>query len=337
MDERCSGDPPVDLAGLLAPKCYRIISEIGSGRTSHVYLIASTRWEDCRFVLKRVDIRANECLFAQELPILCSIAHPHVINIYDFFTEGTYSYLILEYCPGGSLMDVIRARGPLPAEQLYRCCAEVASGLAYCHAHGVSHGDIKPDNILLDSCERCKLADFGLGQRVEPSSASTQFAGSLAFMAPEVIARRAFDPFIADIWSLGVTFFWMARGCSPFPLRDTTALLKETQCGLPSTANKSGLIPAPFFHLLRQMIEPRPELRLSIQATLDQLAAMAEQEAAGRKAQLPKRARTLASGQSFMAVHWPPSSRGILAHGASTTNLHGFGGQGPRRRMRGAA
>jgi serine/threonine protein kinase len=171
-------------------------------------------------------------------------------------------------------MDFIKTKGPLPPEFLYRFCHQAASGLAYCHSQGISHGDIKPDNILLDLHQRCKLADFGLGQQVDPAVASTQFVGSLAFMAPEVLVRRAFDPFIADIWSLGITFYWMGRGASPFRLTDAATLLRSTQCGLP--ANASAHMPHQFVRLLRQMVEPNPELRIPLADVIPQLVVMAE-------------------------------------------------------------
>jgi serine/threonine protein kinase len=137
-------------------------------------------------------------------------------------------------------------------------------------------------------------------------------------MAPEVIARRAFDPFVADIWSLGITFFWMARGCSPFPLRDTTALLKETQCGLPSTANGGGQIPQGFFRLLRQMIEPRPELRISVQDVTVQLAGMIELTK-GRKNQV-EHVRSISCGQPLYLSHWATQRR--LSRGLACAGYH---------------
>jgi serine/threonine protein kinase len=268
-------DPPSPrLQSIMTRNGYDILSKIGTGRTANVYLIANTRWPDRRFVVKQVDLRANHSLRARELPILSSLTHPNVINIYDSFEEAGIGYLILEYCPGGTLMDLIKSKGPLPTDELYRCCNEVANGLAYCHSQGISHGDIKPDNILLDSHRRCKLADFGLGRQVDSTVASTDFVGSLAFMAPEVLTRHAFDPFVADIWSLGITFYWMGRGSSPFRLTDAARLLRDTQCGLPATASKS--LPPSFLKLLRQMVNPNAENRIALVDVISQLVMMAE-------------------------------------------------------------
>jgi serine/threonine protein kinase len=264
--------PSPALLAMMAQKGYVILSKIGAGRTASVYLIENPRWPARRFVVKQVDLRAHPAARGRELPILSSLDHRNVINIYQFFEEGGIGYFILEYCPGGSLMDLIKARGPLPPEQLYRFAREAATGLAYCHSQGISHGDIKPDNILLDAYQRCKLADFGLGQQVDPAVASTKFVGSLAFMAPEVLSRRAFDPFLADIWSLGVTLYWLARGKSPFRLDSPETLLRDAQCGL--SAKASAGLPWAFARLLHKMIEPNPESRIALADVIGRLLLM---------------------------------------------------------------
>jgi serine/threonine protein kinase len=140
-------------------------------------------------------------------------------------------------------------------------CAQIAAGLAYCHSQGISHGDIKPQNILIDAYRRCKLVDFGLSQHFETKNTSTMFLGSLLFMAPEVILKQAFDPFIADVWSLGITFYWMAVGASPWP--DCQTIMKTVQCGLPPMPTS---LPIQFRNLLKAMVECDPTQRITTDA-----------------------------------------------------------------------
>jgi serine/threonine protein kinase len=134
-------------------------------------------------------------------------------------------------------------------------------GLEKCHSRNVAHRDIKPQNILIGQNGLAKLADFGLSEVVAPGQQSSRFFGSRLFEAPEVIDRIRFDPFAADIWSLGVTMFWIASGKSPFETDDPRYFEDAVHLGI--TVRPGGLDTA-FFKLLRQMIEPDPAKRITI-------------------------------------------------------------------------
>jgi serine/threonine protein kinase len=137
-----------------------------------------------------------------------------VIYFYDFVTTPLFQYLFLEFCPAGTLLDVVRKAGPFEGAQLHAACKAILNGLAYIHGRHIAHLDIKPSNIFIDRFGRPKLADFGISRRfADPSSVHR--AGTLAFLAPEVLGCAAYDPFKADIWSLGVTFYVMAFGSDP--------------------------------------------------------------------------------------------------------------------------
>jgi serine/threonine protein kinase len=155
---------------------------IGSGQTSTVYLANSCRFPEMRFAIKRIDRVHDSSFLQREMATLCGLDHPNVIKLYEFFEDDHYFYIVLEYCPGGSVMDKILVHRPLPSEDLISYCIQIAAGLEYCHGRGVSHGDLKPQNILIDRYNRCKLADFGLAQQMGEVS-STLFLGSRAFMA----------------------------------------------------------------------------------------------------------------------------------------------------------
>jgi serine/threonine protein kinase len=142
---------------------------------------------------------------------------PNVIYLYDFVCTKQALYLFLEYCPGGSLGDVISKHGTFAGKQLYGICKEVLVGLCYTHSMRWAHLDIKPANIFIDKNGRAKLADFGISQMFENTDGASLRAGTLAFAAPELFQRRVYDPFKADICSFALTSYFMTFGSFPYP------------------------------------------------------------------------------------------------------------------------
>ena len=132
--------------------------------------------------------------------------------MYEFFFDNTLSslYIFLEYCNWGSLQDLVDRKGPIKPPLLDLYYFQILNALSYCHEKNIAHRDIKPSNILLDSYGRIKLADFGLSRKLEKGEIIHSYGGSRQYMPPEVICRNQVDPFLANIWSLGITFYVMA-------------------------------------------------------------------------------------------------------------------------------
>ncbi|MFD1148199.1 serine/threonine-protein kinase [Saccharothrix hoggarensis] len=146
--------------------------------------------------------------------------HPHVVSVHDaaFTPQGT-PYLVMELCAGGSLADVVRRDGPLPAERVRQLGVQLADALAAAHAEGVLHRDIKPGNILLDRYGTAKLADFGLAALLdsEGSSTVTRDALSPSYAPPEAFAMAAPTP-TADVYALAATLYDLLAGKPPRPV-----------------------------------------------------------------------------------------------------------------------
>ena len=130
-------------------------------------------------------------------------------------TRG-FSYIVMEYVTGGTLLD--RIGGRLPMEQVLGLIAPVGEALAYAHRQGVVHRDIKPANVLLDEDGRPKLSDFGLARMLEGSSGLTQadsVLGTPEYMAPEQALGRTADQ-RSHLYSLGIIIYQMLLGQTPF-------------------------------------------------------------------------------------------------------------------------
>ena len=152
--------------------------------------------------------------YYNEVNALVECIHPNVIKIYNNFVEKNYHFIILEYCNHGSLYDLIQQKGPLKEQDLYKFTLEFAYGLSYCHSMGIANHDIKPANLLLDEFNKLKIADFGFAS--VQKYLTSEFMGSLAFMSPEKISGFEYNPFLSDIWSFGISLYYMATANLPF-------------------------------------------------------------------------------------------------------------------------
>jgi serine/threonine protein kinase len=239
---------------------------IGHGGFAEVYLVTHLRF-DTEFVAKVMtfdstdDIEASG-VFESEIHALIKLTHPNIIRMYDNFTIGTQVFLILEYCPGGSLRNEITEGDGLSLPRFMEVAVQIADALAYCHSVNIAHHDIKPGNILLDGSRQCKIADFGLCLTTNASKKMRHFGGSLMFIAPEIVQKRPHDPLAADVWALGVTFTMMMTGSSPWDC-DNLGQLRIVSAQGAITFKKP--VPKHIDELIRQMLVVDPGSRLTME------------------------------------------------------------------------
>jgi 5'-AMP-activated protein kinase catalytic alpha subunit len=132
----------------------------------------------------------------------------------------------MEYAQRGDLIGYIRSKERLEEEEAARLFYEVISAVEYIHSIGVAHRDLKPSNILLTNELKIKLADFGLSNMYREGTKLTSPCGSPCYAAPEVIEGRAYEPLLADIWSMGVVLYMMLTGYLPYQHKNTHSLYK---------------------------------------------------------------------------------------------------------------
>ena len=247
---------------------YTFISEIGSGGTARVFVVNSEKFNQF-FVAKIIVLShafndMNWRSVSAEIGALGRLNCPHVIRLYDHFRFGRYCALILEYCPGGSLSDII-PKGGMPIQEFCRVAREIALALAFCHHKSVAHRDLKPSNILIDAYGRVKLADFGLSIYVSSRVMQHSCCGTLIYTAPEVLEKKVNSPFAADIWSLGVLFLVMAQGKGPWRAKDphqVEELVKTGQYWIDPSVDER------IRDLIQFMLVMNPAKRPTIQAVL---------------------------------------------------------------------
>ncbi len=208
--------------------------------------------------------------FSREAELGRAVVHPHVVHTFEagrVRVDGRpLRYLAMEFVEGGSLRDVIRTEGPALEPLLARVAFETTSGLAAIHKAGAIHGDIKPENLLIDVDGRLRISDLGIAflcgmSRASQSSLAAR--GSLPYAAPEQLEGERPIDVRADLYALGLVLHELATGSTVFGTDAvTTALHRRLTADPPSVGRvRSDLSPgivALVDALTRRDVERRP-------------------------------------------------------------------------------
>lgn len=160
--------------------------------------------------------------FEREARLLATFQHPHVIPLLDAGRGADRHYLVMPLIEGTTLADRI-ALGPIPEPEVERIGAALAQALAYIHAHGVAHRDVKPSNVLLGRAGGPLLTDFGIARGGAGEDTATMpgfVTGTVAYIAPEQLGGGAAG-FACDVYSLGLVLLEALTGVRAFPGRGT--------------------------------------------------------------------------------------------------------------------
>lgn len=203
---------------------------LGGGAFGLVYLAHDTEL-DQRVAIKIPHDRDKECALRKEAQLMAclrSLNEPHVVALYDLHEINGMRVIVMEYVEGRSLRAKLGRIGeqcPLEPGEALDIALQACLGLNALHNafsdggkgnSGIFHRDVKPENILLrDSDGMAKIADFGIAAVLESSGMASTTAGTLPYMAPELLEGAGAD-FRADIYSLGVTIYEMLTGRLPF-------------------------------------------------------------------------------------------------------------------------
>lgn len=212
---------------------FLLLDQIGSGGMGGVYrAIDETLDRLVAVKVMRGELSEDENLvdtFRREAKAAAQLSHPHIVQVHSFGKEIGQLLIVMEFVDGRGLDNLIYEQGQLNELLVMRIGYEVAQALGAAERIGLMHGDVKPENIVLDERMHAKLVDFGLAGFIHQTSFEGVW-GTPYYIAPEKVRREAIDE-RADMYSLGATLYHALAGEPPFkgddPLAVVNARLNE--------------------------------------------------------------------------------------------------------------
>lgn len=199
---------------------YRLIKRIGQGGFADVYLarhIYVRRYAVVKVLRGPLSLKARQ-RFQEEASLSMSLDHKHIVRVFDFGIQNGTPYIIMQQATHGSLRSMYPEGTKLPLAIILRYLQQVTDALTYLHGRNLVHHDIKPENMLLDANYNVLLADFGLATMIDKAlqRQSDDFAGTLAYTAPERFHRNYVPTPASDQYSLGIVVYELLTGRRPF-------------------------------------------------------------------------------------------------------------------------
>src|SRR2546430_4824427 len=237
---------------------YSLERELGRGGMGVVYLAREVRLDRPVAIKllppsKASDPKLRE-RFLREARTAAKLSHPNVIPIHAVEEIAEFVFFAMAYIEGETLTERVRNRGPLAPSEASRVLRDVAWALAYAHAQGVIHRDVKPDNILLENGGRVLVADFGIASVVAGAGALStgEVVGTPEFMSPEQALGEAVDA-RSGLYSLGIVGYFAFSGTLPFEAdKATEVLAQQVTQPAPPPGSVAPLVP----RRLAQPIDP---------------------------------------------------------------------------------
>nr|XP_033722468.1 mitogen-activated protein kinase kinase kinase 12 isoform X4 [Tursiops truncatus] len=231
---------------------------VGSGAQGAVFL--------GRFHGEEVAVKKVRDLKETDIKHLRKLKHPNIITFKGVCTQAPCYCILMEFCAQGQLYEVLRAGRPVTPSLLVDWSMGIAGGMNYLHLHKIIHRDLKSPNMLITYDDVVKISDFGTSKELSDKSTKMSFAGTVAWMAPEVIRNEPVSEKV-DIWSFGVVLWELLTGEIPYKDVDSSAIIwgvgsNSLHLPVPSSC------PDGFKILLRQCWNSKPRNRPSFRQIL---------------------------------------------------------------------
>jgi Tol biopolymer transport system component/predicted Ser/Thr protein kinase len=303
---------------------YTITRKLGSGGMGEVYLAHDTRLgRDVALKKLLPELAADDerrTRFEREARAVAALNHPNIVTLYSIERDEDVHFIAMELVDGETLSRLIPPGG-LTLARFFEIALPLTDALSVAHEHGVTHRDLKPDNVMVTASGRVKVLDFGLAKlrprvfddketTVALSDARTlrgQVLGTLAYMSPEQAEGREVDH-RTDIFSLGVLFHQMLTGRRLFEGNSTAAILVSLlRDPAPPVSDLRPDVPARLVRMIQRCLEKAPSRRYQNAGDLRSDLAEVQQEVISGVAAMPQtrgRSRVVpyAAGAAALAI-----------------------------------
>lgn len=239
----CCRPTPIDFDGDVTLFHFTLLRCVGKGAFGKVRVVQHKQTKEL-YALKYIN--KQKCVKMKAVPnviqerrLLEEIDNPYIVNMRYAFQDDENCFFCLDLMLGGDLRFHLERLGSLEEDVVRFYVAQLSSAVAFLHDHGIMHRDIKPDNILLDQRGNAHLTDFNIAVHFSERKL-TGVAGSMAYMAPEILAKRGYTCHV-DWWSLGVCAYELIFGRRPFRGRtnsDLTYSISKDSLKWPEDAEK---------------------------------------------------------------------------------------------------
>ncbi|KAF9545723.1 hypothetical protein EC957_010586 [Mortierella hygrophila] len=259
MGAGCCKEEAIDFNAEIELSHFHLLRSVGKGAFGKVRVVQHKRTKEI-YALKYINkakcirMRAVENII-QERRLLEEVEFSLICNLRYAFQDDENLFMVLDLMLGGDLRFHLERAGPMREDVVRFYVAELALALDALHARRIIHRDLKPDNVLLDEHGHAHLTDFNIAVYFNPTKPLMSIAGSMAYMAPEVLLRKGYFESV-DWWSLGVVMFELLFGKRPFRGKSndllTSSILRDP---LPFPENAHEMVSAPCIDVVSKLCE----------------------------------------------------------------------------------
>lgn len=209
----------------------------------------------------KIQLRRNKEQLYNEMLILQSFKHPNIIRLIETMRSVHKFYIVMEYAEGGDLFNYVQNKGALPEKEARDLFRQIVLAIEFCHLNGLSHRDIKLENVVLTANHTAKVIDFGLSKTFTNHEFLESGLGSLKYQDPDRLRGQPYSGEAADVWSLGVILFALLTGHRPFEGEIQSRILNSALSKAYTIKNE---LSAEARDLIDRILEPSAAKRITL-------------------------------------------------------------------------